>query len=85
MKEGQNTIYYACGETTDKIDMLPQTDAVKDKGFEILYLTDDVDEFALKMMRDYDGKTFTNICADKLDIETEEEKEKISSNVGIVI
>lgn len=77
MKDGQNTIYYACGETTDKIDMLPQTDAVKDKGFEILYLTDDVDEFALKMMRDYDGKTFTNICADKLEIETEEEKEKI--------
>ncbi len=77
MSEEQKTIYYACGETTDKIDMLPQVDAVKDKGFEILYLTDDVDEFALKMMREYKEKTFTNICNDKLDIETDEEKEKI--------
>ncbi|MDD6021155.1 MAG: molecular chaperone HtpG [Oscillospiraceae bacterium] len=77
MKEDQKTIYYACGETTDKIDMLPQTETVKDKGFEILYLTDDVDEFALKMLREYEGKTFTNICADKLDIETDEEKEQI--------
>lgn len=76
MKEGQTTIYYACGETTDKIDMLPQADAVKDKGFEILYLTDDVDEFALKMLREYDSKTFTNISNDKLDIETQEEKEQ---------
>ena len=78
MKEEQKTIYYACGETTDKIDMLPQTDAVKDKGFEILYLTDDVDEFALKILGTYEEKTFTNICADKLDIETDEEKEKVT-------
>lgn len=77
MKDSQDKIYYACGETTDKIDLLPQADAVKDKGFEILYLTDDVDEFALKMMRDYDGKAFANICADKIDIETDDEKEKI--------
>ena len=77
MKEEQKTIYYACGETTDKIDMLPQTEAVKDKGFEILYLTDDVDEFALKMLREYNEKTFTNICNDKLDIESAEEKEKV--------
>lgn len=78
MAEGQETIYYACGETADKIDMLPQTEAVKDKGFEILYLTDDVDEFALKMLREYDGKSFTNICNDKLDLDTDEEKEAIS-------
>ena len=50
MKEGQETIYYACGETDEKIEMLPQTDAVKDKGYEILYLTENVDEFALKML-----------------------------------
>lgn len=77
MKENQKTIYYACGETTAKIDMLPQVETVRDKGFEMLYLTDDVDEFALKMLNEYDGKTFTNVCADKLDIETDEEKEQI--------
>lgn len=77
MKEDQKTVYYACGETTDKINMLPQVEAVRDKNFEILYLTDDVDEFALKMLGEYDGKTFTNVCADKLDIETDEEKEQI--------
>lgn len=78
MAEGQETIYYACGETVDKIDMLPQTEAVKDKSFEILYLTDDVDEFALKMLREYESKSFTNICNDKLDLDTDEEKEAIS-------
>ncbi len=77
MREEQKTIYYACGETTDKIDMLPQADAVKSKGYEILYCTDDVDEFAIQMLREYDGKTFTNICADKLDLDSEEEKQEI--------
>ena len=77
MKEEQKSIYFACGETNDKIDMLPQADAVKEKGFEILYCTDDVDEFALQMLREYDGKTFMNICADKLDLDTEEEKEEL--------
>ena len=57
--------------------MLPQSDAVKAKGFEVLYCTDDVDEFAIQMMRDYEGKTFTNICADKLDLDTEEEKKAL--------
>ena len=79
MKEEQKTIYYACGETTDKIDMLPQADAVKAKGFEILYCTDDVDEFAIQMLREYNDKTFTNICADKLDLDTEEEKKALEN------
>ena len=77
MSEDQKTIYFASGETVDKIDMLPQTDAVKAKGFEVLYCTDDVDEFALQMMREYDGKTFTNICAGNLDLDTDEEKEAL--------
>ncbi|MGN1194468.1 MAG: molecular chaperone HtpG [Acutalibacteraceae bacterium] len=77
MKEEQKSIYFACGETNDKIDMLPQADAVKEKGFEILYCTDDVDEFALQMLREYDGKQFMNICADKLDLDSEEEKEEL--------
>lgn len=77
MAEDQKEIYYACGETTDKILMLPQSEAVKAKGYEILCLTDDVDEFALSMLREYDGKKFTNICAENLDLDTEEEKEEL--------
>ena len=77
MHEEQKTIYYACGETTDKIDMLPQADSVKAKGFEILYCTDDVDEFAIQMLREYDGKSFTNICASALDLDTEDEKKAL--------
>ena len=60
MKEGQKYIYYACGETTDRIDRLPQTELLKDKGYEILYLTDDVDEFALRMMMKFDDHEFKN-------------------------
>ena len=77
MKEGQDTIYYACGETDEKIEMLPQTDSVKDKGYEILYLTENVDEFALKMLGEYDGKKFMNICDDNLNLDSEEEKKAL--------
>ena len=77
MKEGQYTIYYACGETDEKIEMLPQTDSVKDKGYEILYLTENVDEFALKMLGEYDGKKFMNICDDNLNLDSEEEKKAL--------
>ena len=77
MREEQKTIYYACGETIDKIDMLPQSDSVKAKGFEILYCTDDVDEFAIQMLREYDGKSFTNVCASTLDLDTEDEKKAL--------
>ncbi|MBE6749260.1 MAG: molecular chaperone HtpG [Ruminococcaceae bacterium] len=74
LKDGQEKIYYACGETIEKIEMLPQTEAVKDKGFEILYLTEYVDEFTVKMLHEYDGKEFQNICDEKLDLDTEDEK-----------
>lgn len=77
MKEDHDKIYYACGETIDKIKMLPQTDMVKEKGFEILYMTDPVDEFAVQMLAQYDGKTFVNICGDSFDISSEEEKEAL--------
>lgn len=77
MEEDQEKIYYACGETIDKIDMLPQTDLVKEKGFEILYLTDPVDEFAIQMLGQYEEKSFVNICADDFDISSEEEKEAL--------
>ena len=77
MKENQDKIYYACGETIEKIDMIPQTDLAKDKGFEILYLTDNIDEFALQALMQYEGKSFINVCADSADFSTEEEKEAI--------
>ena len=77
MKDGQDSIYYACGETDEKIDMLPQADAVKDKGYEILYLTENVDEFAVKMMGEYDGKKFVNICDDNLNLDSEDEKKAL--------
>ncbi len=77
MKEDQENIYYACGETKAKIDMLPQVETVKDKGFEILYFADNVDEFAIQMLGEYDQKHFVNVCADKLDLDSDEEKEEL--------
>jgi molecular chaperone HtpG len=77
MKEDQKFIYYAIGETTDKADKLPQTELLKDKGFEILYCTEDVDEFALKMLMNYKEKQFKSVSEGDLGIEeTEEEKKK---------
>lgn len=77
MKEGQEKIYYACGESVDKIDLLPQVEAVKEKGYEILYLTENLDEFIIKAMMNYDNKNFINVSDEKLDLETEEEKEEL--------
>ena len=77
MKEGQDHIYFASGETVSKIDSLPVTEAVKDKGYEILYLTDNVDEFCLQMMVDYNEKHFKSIQGGDLDLETEEEKKEL--------
>lgn len=76
-KEGQDSIYYACGETIDKIEMLPQVEKVKDKGYKILYLTDNVDEFVLQVVMEYEGKKFVNVCANNVDLDTEEEKEEL--------
>lgn len=76
MKEDQKYIYYAAGETVDKIDSLPQTEVVKDKGYEILYLTESVDEFALKVLESYSDKPFKSVSDADLDLETPEEKEE---------
>lgn len=77
MKEGQDTIYYASGESVDKIDLLPQVEGVKDKGYEILYLTENVDEFVIQVLQEYKEKKFANVCADNIDLETKEEKEEL--------
>jgi len=76
LKEEDKNIYYACGETIDKIDMLPQVEKVKDK-YEVLYLTDYVDEFAIMTLSEYEGKKFINVASDKSDISTDKEKEEI--------
>ena len=74
MPESQEAIYYAAGESREMIDILPRVEAVKAKGYEILYLTDDVDEFALKMLGKYADKEFRNVSDEALDIASEEEK-----------
>lgn len=76
MKEDQKEIYYACGETKERIEMLPQLEKIKAKGYEVLYFTQDVDEFAIKVMINYDGKPFKSISDADLDLDTEEEKEE---------
>ncbi len=78
MPESQKYIYYACGETVNKIDNLPQTEQIKDKGYSILYMTDEVDEFVVNMLGEIDGKQFKSINDRDLGIETEEEKSDIA-------
>ncbi len=78
MKEEQKAIYYAAGESVEKIKMLPQVSTVTSKGYEVIYLTDDVDEFALRVLEKYDDKEFKNVTAEALDISTEDEKAKES-------
>lgn len=78
MKEGQKEIYYACGESVAKIDLLPQVEAVKDKGYEILYCTEYVDEFTIMTLRKYKDFEFKNVCNDSIDLDTKEEKEELA-------
>ena len=77
MKDDQKDIFYACGETVDKIDLLPQVEAAKEKGYEILYCTEYVDEFALMTLRSYEEKEFKNVCSENANLETEEEKKEL--------
>ncbi len=74
MKSEQSAIYYAVGESAEKIAILPQVEAVLSRGYEVFYLTDDVDEFALKVLDKYADKEFKNVTAEALDLATEEEK-----------
>ena len=76
MPADQPVIYYCCGETPERILSLPQAEAILEKGYEILCLTDNVDEFALRVLEKYNEKEFKNIASDDLDLENPEEKEK---------
>lgn len=78
MADSQESIYYACGDSAEKIALLPQCEGVKEKGYEILYFTDEVDEFAIQMLMEYEGKHFANICKDELNLSTDAEKEALT-------
>ncbi|EWM52871.1 molecular chaperone HtpG [Ruminococcus flavefaciens] len=79
MREDQKYIYYATGESAARIEQLPQTELVKDNGFEILYLTDNIDEFALKSLMKYKDKEFKSVSADDLGLDTPEKKEELKA------
>ncbi len=80
MKEDQKYIYYASGESLDRVDKLPQVDFIKDKGYEILYFTDEIDEFAIKVLTKYKDKEFKNVSSADLDIKTDEDTEEKEEN-----
>ena len=84
MPEGQDKIYYAAGESVARIELLPQVEQVKDKGYEILYFTENVDEFAVRMMQSYQEKEFQSVLDSKLDLDSEEEKKALEGKVGNV-
>lgn len=80
MSAQQKAIYYATGDSMEKIELLPQVETVKSMGYEVLYLTDEVDEFALKVLGKYEDKEFKNVTAEALDIGTDEEKARVTSS-----
>ena len=77
MPEEQKFIYYACGDSVLKLDTLPQTEMIKEKGYEILYMTDSVDDFVVQILGGVDGKDFKSVNDKDLGIETEDEKKEI--------
>ena len=79
MKDDQKSIYYASGESIDKIDLLPQTEYIKSKGYEVLYLSDEVDEFVVQMMENYKDKPFISVLSEDMSQDdTEEDKQRIA-------
>ena len=77
LEKNQDKIYYACGETIDKIDLLPQVESLKEKKYDILYLTDYVDEFTIQALMEYEKHPFVNVSDGNLDLESKEEKEEL--------
>ncbi|MBC5630391.1 molecular chaperone HtpG [Clostridium sp. NSJ-6] len=84
MPEEQKYIYYAVGDSNERIEKLPQTELVKDKGYEILYFTEEIDEFAIKMLMNYKEKEFKSVSSGDLGIEADEKDEAITEeNKGL--
>ncbi|MDY3618049.1 molecular chaperone HtpG [Agathobaculum sp.] len=88
MGEEQKYIYYACGETVDKIKLLPTMETLRDKGYEVLCLHHDIDEFCIKMLANYQEKQFKSVTDPDLGLETEDEKQEIEKlsedNAGLL-
>lgn len=74
MTEEQKYIYYVCTDSVARAENLPQVEAVRDKGFEVLYMTDDIDDFVIRRMEKFEDIKFKNVTTDDLELETEEEK-----------
>jgi len=83
MPEDQNFIFYASGESKDKLKKLPQTESVTEKGYEVLYFTEDVDEFAIKMLGEYEEKEFKSVSSSDIDIEENDTSEDSETDDGI--
>ena len=79
IKDGQEKIYYASGDSIEKISLLPQVESVIAHGYEVLYFTEDIDEFTVEMLRTYSEKEFLNVCKENLDLATDEEKEQLKT------
>ena len=77
MADGQEKIYYASGDNLDRIDMMPNVEKFKDKGYEVLYLVDYVDEFTIQALMEYEGKKFINVSSEDVSLDTEEEKKEL--------
>jgi len=79
MAEGQEKIYYASGDNLDRIDMLPNVEKFKEKGYEVLYLVDYVDEFTVQALQEYDSKKFINVSSEDVSLDSEEEKKELET------
>ena len=79
MVEGQEKIYYASGDNLDRIDMLPNVEKFKEKGYEVLYLVDYVDEFTVQALQEYNGKKFINVSSEDVSLDSEEEKKELET------
>jgi len=83
MPEEQKYIYYASGDSVDMLKKLPQTEIITDKGYEILYFTDDIDEFAIKMLEEYEDKEFRSVSSSDIEVDDKDEKEESSEEKDI--
>ncbi|MBE6031925.1 MAG: molecular chaperone HtpG [Clostridiales bacterium] len=82
MPEDQKYIYYACGDTLAKVKALPQADAVREKGYDVLCMIDDVDEFAMKTLGTYEGKELKSVSEQDLGLESQEEKDAMEKKIA---
>jgi molecular chaperone HtpG len=85
MKEDQKYIYYASGDSIERIDKMPQTELLSEQGYEILYFTDDVDEFAIRMLMNYKEKEFKSVSSGDLGLEQKEEEQNSENEESIAV